>query len=96
MKSESPLQGARGPIRSLGSPISVTNAPAQPLARLKNLGRARRSISIWLIAGSVALGLDAIPEHLTFSRPFRDSDLSRKLFKTGRNAFFTLTVQGAS
>ena len=41
-------------------------------------------------------GLDAIPEHLTFSRPFRDSDLSRKLFKTGRNAFFTLTVQGAS
>ena len=36
MKSESPLQGARGPIRSLGSPISVTNAPAQPLARLKN------------------------------------------------------------
>jgi hypothetical protein len=39
-------------------------------------------------------GLDAIPEHLTFSRPFRDSDLSRKLFKTGRNAFFTLTVQG--
>jgi Transposase domain (DUF772) len=41
-------------------------------------------------------GLDAIPEHLTFSRPFRDSDLLRKLFKTGRNAFFTLTVQGAS
>ena len=60
--------------------------------------RSREEVhfSIWLIAGSVALGLDAIPEHLTFSRPFRDSDLSRKLFKTGRNAFFTLTVQGVS
>jgi hypothetical protein len=56
-------------------------------AFVRSVGCARRSISIWPIAGSVAWSSSAdVPDHSTFSKNrhgrFRESDLLRKLFQT--------------